>query len=69
MMGCYKYLECAVDEHLELKDMVQDKTTAGMKALGAWLNRGRLEVDDVGLGTFRKLVSARPGGLHNAVWC
>lgn len=57
MMGSYKYLECTVDEHLELNDMVQGKATAGMKALGALLNRGRLEVGDVGLGTFRKLMS------------
>ena len=29
-----------------------------MKALGAWLKRCRLEVGDVGLGRFRKLMSA-----------
>ena len=34
--SCYKYLGCVVDEHLGLKEMVQDKVVAGKKALGAW---------------------------------
>ena len=43
-----------------------------MKALGAWLNRGRLEVDDVGLGTFRKLMSTLVDStmLYSVeIWC
>ena len=36
----YKYLGSAIDEHLELNDMVdhEEKAMAGKKALGAWFN-------------------------------
>ena len=47
-----------VDEHLDLKEMVQDKVVTGKKALGAWFQRCRVEVGDVGIGTFRKLMSS-----------
>ena len=35
MVEQYKYLGCVVDEHLELKDMVEKRVLAGRKALGA----------------------------------
>ena len=54
----YKYLGCAVDEHLELKEMVEEKAVAGRRALSAWLNRCKTEVGDVGVGIFKKLMSA-----------
>ena len=54
----YKYLGGVIDEHLELIDMVQEKTMAGKKALGAWLSRCKVEVGNIGVGTFRKLISS-----------
>ena len=27
---------CVIDEHLEMNDMVEEKTVAGKRALGAW---------------------------------
>ena len=44
IVSSYKYLGCFVDEHLEFKEMVEEKATAGRRALGAWLNRCRVEV-------------------------
>ena len=38
--------------------MVQEKAMAGKKALGAWFSRCRVEVGDIGVGTFRKLMSS-----------
>ena len=58
MVSSYKYLGCVVDEHLELKEMVEEKAAAGRKALGAWLNRCKTEVGDVGVGTVKNLMSA-----------
>ena len=58
MVSCYKYLQCVVDEHLDLKEMVQDKVVAGKKALGAWFQWCRVEVGDIGIGTFKKLMSS-----------
>ena len=57
MVSSYKYLGCIVDEHLELKEMVEEKVAAGRTALGAWMHRCKTEVD-VGVGTFKKLMSA-----------
>ena len=60
MVSCYKYLGCVVDpdEHLDFKEMVLDKVVAGKKALGAWFQRCRVEVGDIGIGTFKKLMSS-----------
>ena len=58
MVSSYKYLGCIVDEHLELKEMVEEKAAAGRRALGAWMNRCKAEVGDVGVGMFKKLMSA-----------
>ena len=58
MVSCYKYLGCVVDERLDLKEMVQDKVVAGKKALGAWFQWCRVEVGDIGTGTFKKLMSS-----------
>ena len=33
-----KYLGCVIDEHLELKEMVEEKAAAGSRELSAWLN-------------------------------
>ena len=46
------------DEHLELKEMVEKKAAAGRRALGAWMNRCKAEVGDVGVGMFKKLMTA-----------
>ena len=58
MVSTYKYLGCVIDEHLELKEMVEEKAAAGRRALSAWLNRCKAEVGDVGIGIFKKLMSA-----------
>ena len=54
----YRYLGCVVDEHLELKNMVEVRAVAGKKALGAWFHHCRSELGDVGVGVFRKLMSS-----------
>ena len=51
MVSSYKYLGFVVDEHLKLKEMVEEKAAAGRRALGAWMNRCKAEVGDVGVGT------------------
>ena len=38
--------------------MVEEKAAAGRRALSAWLNRCKAEVGDVGVGIFKKLMSA-----------
>ena len=48
MVSSYKYLGCVTDEHLELKEMTEEKAAAGRRALSAWLNRRKAEVGDVG---------------------
>ena len=58
MESSYKYLGCVVVEHLQLKEMVKEKAAAGRRALSAWLNRCKAEVGDVGVGMFKKLMSA-----------
>ena len=54
----YKYLGCVIDEHLELNDMVEEKAMAGKKVLGAWFSQCRVELGDIGVGTFRKLMTS-----------
>ena len=39
MVEQYRYLGCVVDEHLELKNMVEERAVPGKKALGAWFHR------------------------------
>ena len=58
MVSSYKYSGCTVNEHLELKEMVEEKAAAGRRALGAWMHRCKTEVGDVGVSTFKKLMSA-----------
>ena len=57
-MPSYKYLGCVIDEHLVLKETVEEKAAAGRRALSAWLNRCKAEVGDVGVGILKKLMSA-----------
>ena len=54
----YRYLRCVVDEHLELKIMVEERGVAGKKALGAWFQCCRSELGDIEVGVFRKLMSS-----------
>ena len=60
MVSSYKYLGCDVDERLAMKfkDMVEEKAAVGRRALGAWLNKCRVEVGNVEIGAFKKLMSA-----------
>ena len=62
-------MECVVDEHLELNNMVEERAVAGKKALGAWFHRCRSELGDVGVGVFRKLTYVIIGRVDHAVWC
>ena len=39
MVSSYKYLGCVADEHLELKEMVEEKAAEGRRALSPWLYR------------------------------
>ena len=59
-VSSYKYLGCFVDEHLEFKEMVEEKVAAGRRALGPWLSRCslRVEVGNVEIETFKKPMSA-----------
>ena len=57
MASSYKYLG-VIDEHLKLKEMVEEKAAAGRRALSAWLNRCKAEVGDVEVGVFKKWMSA-----------
>ena len=52
------YLGCIVDEFLEMKEIIEDKAMAGKKALGAWFQRCTAELGDIGIGTFRKLMTS-----------
>ena len=54
----YKYLGGVIDEHLELNDMVEEEAMARKKALGAWFSRCRVELGDISVGTFRKLMTS-----------
>ena len=49
MVDQYRYLGCVVDEHLELKSMVEERAWAGKRALGAWFHRCRTELGEVGV--------------------
>ena len=51
MVFSYKYFDCVVDEHVELKAMVEEKAVAGRRALSAWLNRCKAEAGDVGVAS------------------
>ena len=58
VVSSYKYLGCIVDEFLEMKEMIEDKAMAGKKALGVWFQRYTAELGDIGIGTFRKLMTS-----------
>ena len=58
VVSSYKYLGCIVDEFLEMREMIEDKAMAGKKALGAWFQRCTAELGDIGIGTFRKLMTS-----------
>ena len=44
--------------YVYINDMVEEKAMAGKKALGAWFSRCRVELGDIGVGTFRKLMTS-----------
>ena len=49
MVTSYKYLGCVIDEHLDLKEMIEGKAEAGRRALGACFSRCREEIQTVGI--------------------
>ena len=52
----YKYLGCVVNEHLQGLRMVGERAKAGAGALGDWLRRCRVTVEEVKGSTFMKLM-------------
>ena len=58
MVTSYKYLGCVIDEHLDLKDMIEDRAEAGRRALGACFSRCREEIGDMTVGIARKLMGS-----------
>ena len=71
MVSSYKYLGCVVDEHMDLKEMVEDKAEARRRALEVCLLRCRSEIGDVAIGIFRKLMESlvKSGMLYGAeIW-
>ena len=54
----YKYLGCIVNEHMDCREMVRERATAGRGALSAWLWRCRMSVGEVRGKTFVKLMEA-----------
>ena len=58
MVEQYRYLGCVVDEHLELKSMVEERAMAGKRTLGGWFHRCRTKLGDVGVGMFSKLMTS-----------
>jgi hypothetical protein len=58
-----------IDEHLTLKDMVEDRAAAGKRALGSWLGRCRREVGDVGTCWYFQKAAEFLGEIHHSVWC
>ena len=54
MVSRYKYLGCVNDEHLEFKEMVEEKVAAGRRVLAAWLNKCRVEV---GKGCWKRCIA------------
>ena len=58
MVTSYKYLGCVIDEHLDLKEMIEDRAEAGRRALGACFSRCREEIGDMTVGIARKLMGS-----------
>ena len=54
----YKYLGCIVNEHMDCREIVRERATAGRGALSAWLWRCRMSVGEVRGKTFVKLMEA-----------
>ena len=52
----YRYLGCTLNEHLECKGMIEERTMAGARALSGWLRSRRAMVREVRGTTFRKLM-------------
>ena len=47
---------CVIDEHLDLKKMIEDGAEAGRRALGACFSRCREEIGDMTVRIARKLM-------------
>ena len=58
MVESYKYLGCTVNEHMDCRAMVRERSTGGRGALSAWLWRCRVSVGEVRGKTFVKLMEA-----------
>ena len=57
----YKCLGCRVNEHMDCREMVRERATAGRGALSAWLWRCRMSVREVRGKTFVKLMGQKCG--------
>jgi hypothetical protein len=58
MVSAYKYLGCIIDEHLNLREMVEDRANAGRRALGTCFHRCREEIGDMSVDIYRKLIGS-----------
>ena len=60
MVAEYKYLGCIIDEFLDLNSMVEchSRATMRLNALSMWMQRCRSSVEDLHIGTYRKLMAA-----------
>ena len=58
VVGSCKYLGCIVNEHMDCREMVRERATAGRGALSAWLWRCRMSVGEVRGKTFVKFMEA-----------
>ena len=47
-----------IDEHLDPKEMVEDRAEAGRRALGACFSKRREEIGDLTVGIARKLMES-----------
>ena len=69
MVSSYKYLGCVVDQHLEFKEMVEEKAVGGRMTLGAWLSRWGEEVGNIEIGTFNFCLNLLPSPLNGVLKC
>ena len=58
MVLAYKYLGYIIDEHLNLREMVEDRANVGRRALGTCFHRCREEIGDMSVGIFRNLIGS-----------
>ena len=56
----YKYLGCIVNEHMDCREMVRERATAGKGALSSWLWKCRMSMGKMSGKTLALVNSWRP---------